>query len=131
MATNHTLISKGTKFTGEVQFSGDLHVQGDVIGNIIAEGSSELEISQTGKVEGQVNVPKVVVRGTVHGDIRASKHLELGASAIVNGNVYYSLIEMVKGAQVNGNLVHIDDEEAKKPGLGKDAKESPLKIANT
>lgn len=108
MGSHHTLISKGTRVVGEVHFNGELNVQGKVIGNIIADGDAELEISQTGYVEGQIQVPKVIIRGLIHGDIRCSKHIELAATAVINGNVYYHLLEMVKGAQVNGGLIHVD-----------------------
>ena len=113
MGSHHTLISKGTRVVGEVHFTGELNVQGQVAGNIIADGDAELEISQTGHVEGQIQVPKVIVRGLVHGDIRCSKHVELAATAVINGNVYYHLLEMVKGAQVNGGLIHVDPSERK------------------
>jgi cytoskeletal protein CcmA (bactofilin family) len=114
MASQHTLISKGTKIVGELHFTGELSVQGSIVGNIIAEGTAELEIGQSGQVEGQVEAPKVIVRGLLNGDIRSSKHIELAATAVINGNVYYHLIEIVKGAQINGNLIHLDDAVAAK-----------------
>ena len=115
MASNHTThISKGTRIVGDVHFTGELSIQGSVVGNIIADGSAELEISQSGKVEGQIRVPKIIVRGRVDGDIHCFKHIELGASAQVNGNVFYNLIEMVKGSQANGSLVYVSEEEQKK-----------------
>ena len=54
-------------------------------------------------------MPNVVVNGTVIGDVHALAHVELAAQARVHGNVYYSLIEMAMGAEVNGNLVHQSD----------------------
>lgn len=121
MGSHHTLISKGTRVVGELHFTGELNVQGKVVGNIIAEGDAELEISQTGDVEGQIQAPKVIVRGLVNGDIRCSKHVELAATAVVNGNVYYHLLEMVKGAQINGGLIYVS-AAAKKAGSGTPAK---------
>ena len=50
--------------------------------------------------------PHIIVNGTVHGDVYASKHIELASNASIKGNVYYHLIEMAMGAEVNGNLVH-------------------------
>lgn len=114
MANNHTLISKGTQVVGEIYFHGELHVQGKVVGTILADGSAELEISQGGTVEGQIQAPKVVVRGVVHGDIHCFQHVELAATAVVNGNVFYNAIEMVKGSQVTGGLVYVSAEEQKK-----------------
>jgi cytoskeletal protein CcmA (bactofilin family) len=52
-------------------------------------------------------VPNVIVNGKVFGDIYSDKHVELAAKAEIQGNVYYNLIEMVKGSKVDGNLVHL------------------------
>jgi cytoskeletal protein CcmA (bactofilin family) len=54
--------------------------------------------------------------------------LELGATAKVTGNVYYGLIEMAIGAEINGKLVH---EAAKKNGGGKSRKDETAKPADT
>lgn len=118
MGANNTLISKGTRIVGDVHFSGELNVQGKVVGNIIGDANAELEICQSGQVEGQIQVPKLIVRGLVQGDIRCSKHVELGATGVVNGNVFYHVIEMVKGSQVNGGLVHVDESEQNKSRAG-------------
>ena len=48
----------------------------------------------------------VIINGNVKGDVHCSDHVELAGKANVDGNVHYNLIEMVKGAQLNGNLVY-------------------------
>lgn len=103
-----TLISSRTAVAGDVVFSGGLHIDGRIKGTVSADESGEavLRISEVGEVEGDVIAPHVIINGTVHGDVHASKHLELAEKAAINGNVYYNLIEMAMGAQVNGNLVH-------------------------
>jgi cytoskeletal protein CcmA (bactofilin family) len=103
-----TLIGAGTRIIGDVQFTGGLHVDGFVKGNVDAPGESGsmLSISDGGVVEGSVAVPNVILNGKVIGDILAHDRLELGATAKVTGNVYYGLIEMAIGAEINGKLVH-------------------------
>jgi cytoskeletal protein CcmA (bactofilin family) len=118
MGSHHTLISKGTRIIGEVHFTGELNVEGQLVGNIIADANSELLISQSGQIEGQIQAPKIIVRGLIQGDIHCTKHLELGATAVVNGNVFYTVLEMVKGAQVNGNLIYVKESEGKKKTVG-------------
>lgn len=115
MGAHPTLISRNTRIVGDVHFTGELHIQGVVAGSIIAEGNSELEICQNGRVEGVIQVPKVIVRGTVEGDIRCWKHVELCPSANIQGNVFYHLIEVVKGAQVKGNLIYVAEAEKLMP----------------
>ena len=103
-----TLISNKTQLEGDLHFSGGLHIDGKIKGTISADESSEaiVRISDVGEVDGDVIAPHVIVNGTVHGDVHSSKHIELAANASIKGNVYYHLIEMVMGAEVNGNLVH-------------------------
>ena len=109
-----SLIGQNTELSGDVLFSGGFHVDGKASGNIHAhELSSLLTLSDHGVIEGEVRVPNIIVNGTVIGDVYASERVELAANARVTGNVYYNLIEMAMGAEVNGNLVHkIDNTES-------------------
>ncbi len=106
-----TLVATNCEFVGDVHFSDQLLVNGIVKGNIYAQAGSKavVTISEKGRVKGEIRVPNVIVNGKVYGDIRSDKHLELAAKAEVKGNVYYSLIEMVMGSRVDGNLVHMKD----------------------
>ncbi len=110
-----TLIGQNTELRGDVIFTGGLHVDGTIKGNVIAdqESGSVLSLSERGVIEGEVRVPNVVLNGTVVGDVYASNHIELAAHARVTGNVYYKIIEMARGAEVNGNLVHRGDQTAR------------------
>ncbi|MDO6748254.1 bactofilin family protein [Gilvimarinus sp. 1_MG-2023] len=121
-SNSHTLISKGTSIVGDIHFSGDLQVEGTVKGNIIVEGGADakLVVAAKGTVEGEIRVPMVVINGKVIGNVYSGKHVELAAKAVVEGNVHYQLIEMVKGAQVNGALVYGEPPQANK-GTGKSA----------
>lgn len=103
-----TLIGAGTRVIGDVQFSGGFHVDGHIKGNVDAppQSGATLSISDSGVIEGGVAVPNVILNGTVKGDILAHDRVELGATARVTGNVYYGLIEMEMGAEINGKLIH-------------------------
>ena len=108
-----TLISNKTKITGDIHFSGGLHIDGKVAGTIRAEddGDAVVRISNLAIVEGDVVAPHVIVNGRVNGDVYSTKHIELAAKASIKGNVYYNLIEMAMGAAVNGSLVHSNKEQ--------------------
>ncbi len=111
-----TLVGQHTVIKGDLNFVGGCHIDGKVIGNILAEeiDTSVLTISDRGSVEGEIKVPYIVLNGTVIGDVYAYQHIELAANARVEGNVYYNLLEMTMGAEVNGQLIHkiMDTEEA-------------------
>lgn len=110
--SNHTLIAPSAQIRGDIEFTGGLHVLGTVIGNISVGGEGgRLVIGETGCVQGEIRVPKIVVNGKVEGDVHASEHLELAEKAVIEGNVYYTLIEMVMGAQVDGKLVRQNERK--------------------
>nr|VFJ42927.1 MAG: protein CcmA, bactofilin family [Candidatus Kentron sp. DK]VFJ62593.1 MAG: protein CcmA, bactofilin family [Candidatus Kentron sp. DK] len=102
-----TLIGHGTELQGDIQFSGGLQVNGSISGNVISDEdpSSVLTLSEHGVIQGDVRVPNVIIYGTVIGNVYARNHIELPSSARVTGNVYYNLIEMSMGAEINGNLL--------------------------
>ena len=109
-----SLIGANTKMVGDVHFSGGLHIDGSVKGNVIAEGDDSLvTTSEKARIEGNVHVHNMVLSGEVVGDVYALKHIELAPNARVTGNVYYNLIEMAGGAEVNGSLIHYDNKDAK------------------
>ena len=103
-----TLVGQGTQITGDLEFTGGLHVDGTIKGNVVAEeGTTALLIlSEFGRIEGEVTVPNMVLNGEIVGDVFGSTRVELAPKARVKGSVYYNLIEMAIGAEVNGGLVH-------------------------
>jgi len=103
-----SLIGQDTEISGDVSFSGGLHIDGKVKGNVVSEEDtiSVLTLSEQGVIEGEVRVPNMILNGTVTGNVYATEHIELAPKARITGDVYYGLIEMTIGAEVNGSLVH-------------------------
>ena len=106
--TVDTLIGAKTRINGDVEFTGGLHLDGYINGNVRGDSGpgAFLSVSQQGCVEGSVVAPDVILNGIVKGDIEASGRVELGSKARVLGNVQYSVIETAVGAQINGRLIH-------------------------
>jgi cytoskeletal protein CcmA (bactofilin family) len=107
-ATVDTLIGAKTRINGDVEFSGGFHLDGYINGNVTCEGNTDafLSVSEHGCIEGSVFAPNVLLNGTVKGNIDAADRVELGAKAVVLGNVAYTVIETAVGAQINGKLIH-------------------------
>lgn len=102
-----TLIGRSARVDGDVEFSGGLHVDGTISGNVRATAGAPgmLSVSEHGVVEGSVEAPHVVLNGKVSGDIVATERVVLGAKARVQGNVHYGVIEMALGAEISGKLM--------------------------
>ena len=126
----NSLIGDRSRIVGDITFSGGLHIDGTVRGNVSAEDndSSVLNVSDRGTVEGEVKVPHLHLYGIINGDVHAYQHIELGPTARVEGNVYYALIEMAMGAEVNGQLVHLSEQERAPLALQHDAKPGTCQV---
>lgn len=108
-----SLVGHSTKISGDLDFSGGLLIDGKVIGKITAvdDDNAAITISENGYVQGEIQVPNIVINGIVEGNVYASNNVELAKKARVFGNVYYNLFEMEMGAEVNGNLVHVSEDQ--------------------
>lgn len=113
-AVVETLIGRKTEILGDVRFTGGMHVDGRIKGQIAAAGdkAAMLSLSETGVIEGDVLVPTIMLNGTVIGEVRAAEKLVLSSKAKVTGNVYYKTLQMEIGATINGQLVHDSGEVA-------------------
>jgi cytoskeletal protein CcmA (bactofilin family) len=107
-----TVIGKGTEIEGSVRFTGGLHVDGVIKGDVISGEDDEqatLTLSDQGRIEGNVKVANAMLNGTVIGDVVASHRVELAPKARISGTVTYALLEMTMGAEVNGKLIHAEE----------------------
>ena len=115
-----TLVGPQSEVSGDIKFTGGLHIEGTIKGNVIAENDSNslVQLSESGTIEGEVRAPFIVLNGVVIGDVHGGEHVELASKARVAGNVYYNLIEMAVGAEVNGKLVHTQSSDDEPLALG-------------
>lgn len=108
-----TLISRDTVIVGDLRFSGVVDIEGLVQGNLVAEPGKDalVRVVEKGRVEGEIRSPSVIINGEVEGNVYSTRHLELAAKARVQGNVFYSLVEMAAGSEVNGAMTHMAEPE--------------------
>lgn len=128
-----SLIGSNSRVNGDLNFEGGCHIDGTVKGNVSADSvsSSALSISEDGTIEGGVAVPHIILHGIVRGDVYASQRIELGPTARVIGNVYYNLIEMAIGAEINGKLVHQPEGQVPLLESSGDEIESPVQVVSS
>ena len=101
-----TLIEVGTLIKGEIIFENELFIMGEVEGDLNSDSDlAKLIVSKTGKVQGEIRVPNVVINGTIVGNVRASENLEISGTAKIFGDLHYSTIEIKGGSLITGRLV--------------------------
>ena len=109
-----TLIGATARVDGNVHFTGGLRIDGIVKGNVVAEDTGTVIVSEEATVEGEIRVGHAVINGKVIGPIHGAENVELQAKANVNGDVHYKSLEVHLGAIVQGRLVHAADARADK-----------------
>ncbi len=85
----------------EMSFNGTLHIDGYFTGNVrSAQGTLVLE--QAGEIDTDIEVGVAVIHGTVVGDIKARRRIELGSAARVIGDLYTPALTVEPGAIFEG-----------------------------
>jgi cytoskeletal protein CcmA (bactofilin family) len=106
----HSILRGDTKLTGDLFFSGKLHVFGSVTGNIISNtnANSYLILEEGSEVNGEIRAGNILVRSQITGNIFSFNRLSLKATAVIQGDVHYNELEMEQGSTINGNLATIE-----------------------
>ena len=101
-----SVIGAGMRVQGPCTFSDGLQIDGEVLGDVTAEGGqpSVLVIGEGGSVQGAISADHVVIGGSVVGPVLARELLELQSKARVQGDVRYKTLEMQQGAVIAGQL---------------------------
>ena len=96
-----TIIGDGFVFTGELQGSSVIRIEGKIIGNVNVDAG--VVLGEKGFIEGNIKSQSVIIYGTVNGDVK-STHLEIKKTGHVNGEITTDSLEIELGAQYNGKL---------------------------
>ena len=101
------VLNRKLKIAGDVYFSGILHVECTIEGDLISDDEGgTLILSDAGHIKGSVKASNVMVNGRIDGNVLANNKVELYEKSRINGDLHYNLLEMAVGAGVNGKLVH-------------------------
>ncbi|MDP8212564.1 MAG: polymer-forming cytoskeletal protein [Candidatus Zapsychrus exili] len=79
----------------------NLKINGNFQGNLETKGT--LTVGTKAKIEANINGDNIVIAGKVNGDIVANKMLVLMPTAMLNGNISTSKLNIVEGAIFQGS----------------------------
>ena len=106
-----TILSAEIDFSGTLNFEKPLLIRGRVSGEILAQGilaQGILVVDEQAVVEANINAPRVIVKGSVKGNITASDRVEVAVTGKLVGNVTAPEIFMETGCAFNGRCTMID-----------------------
>jgi cytoskeletal protein CcmA (bactofilin family) len=97
----NTLLGRGSEFEGKLTFEGTVRVDGKIRGEIFSDDI--LVVGEGAEVQAEISVGVVIVEGSVTGNIRAQRAVELHAPARVKGNIVTPSLFIDKGVLFEGN----------------------------
>ena len=80
----------------------NLRINGSFEGKLETRGS--LTIGENAKVKANIYGDRIVVAGTITGDIQATQGLSVIAPAVVQGNIATPLLSVGEGAMIEGQI---------------------------
>ena len=95
-----TILSEDIEFSGILNFEKPFLIRGKLSGDIAATGL--LVVDENAVVEANIKASRVVIRGSVKGDVTAAEKVEITVSGKLLGNVITPEIYMESGCVFNG-----------------------------
>ena len=95
-----TLLGRGATFEGKLTFEGTVRLDGRFKGEVVTD--DVLVIGDGAHVEAELDVGEVIVQGTVVGNIKAKRSIEVHAPGRVKGDLHTPSLQIDKGVMFEG-----------------------------
>lgn len=97
------------ELNGELTFENVLRVNGHIAGKVFSRKGT-LIVDASAKVEAHIEVGVCVISGTVVGDVVGHERVEVGAGAVVEGNISTPKLSIKPGAVFHGDCRMLKEE---------------------
>jgi cytoskeletal protein CcmA (bactofilin family) len=95
-----TLLGRGATFEGKLTFDGTVRIDGRFKGEVFSD--DVLVIGEGAHVEAEIDIGEVIVQGTVVGNIKAKRSIEIHAPGRVKGDLHTPSLQIDKGVMFEG-----------------------------
>ncbi len=106
---SNNIIGEGTSLKGNLKTSGNVRLEGDVIGDI--SSSSKVACGETSFVDGNVTAENAELAGKVSGKVTVKELLILKSTAKIDGDISTNNLIIESGANFNGACSMGKEEE--------------------
>lgn len=100
ITNSSNVIGKGTVLEGNIETSGNIRIEGKIIGNL--KSKAKVALGNSSLVDGNVSAQNADIEGTVKGKVEISDMLVLKATATVHGDISTGKLVVEPGAVFNG-----------------------------
>jgi cytoskeletal protein CcmA (bactofilin family) len=95
-----TLLGRGAAFEGKLTFDGTVRIDGRFKGEVFSDDT--LVIGEGAHVEAEIDIGEVIVQGTVVGNIKAKRSIEIHAPGRIKGDLHTPALQIDKGVIFEG-----------------------------
>jgi cytoskeletal protein CcmA (bactofilin family) len=110
----HTLLGKGSEFTGKLTFEGQVRIDGRFNGEISTKDT--IVIGDGARVEATISAGTVIIHGTVVGNVTAAQIIELKTPGRVKGDLTTPALTIERGASYDGTCKMAEGRATPAPG---------------
>ena len=109
-----TLLGRGAAFEGKLTFDGTVRIDGRFKGEVFSD--DVLVIGEGAHVEAEIDIGEVIIQGTVVGNIKAKRSIEIHAPGRVKGDLTTPSLQIDKGVIFEGRSFMENAASANRPG---------------
>ncbi len=96
----NTLLGRGSEFEGKLTFEGTVRIDGKLKGEVFSD--DVLVVGEGAMLEAEVDIGEIIIQGTVVGNIRAKRSVEIHAPGRVEGDITTPELQIAKGVIFEG-----------------------------
>lgn len=108
-----TLLGQGSEFEGKLTFEGTVRIDGVLKGEVFS--NDVLIVGEGARLEAEIDIGDIIIQGTVIGNIRARRSIEVLAPGRVNGDMTTPSLQIEKGVVFEGRSFMEGQTLAKNP----------------
>jgi cytoskeletal protein CcmA (bactofilin family) len=109
-----TLLGRGAAFEGKLTFDGTVRIDGRFKGEVFSD--DVLVIGEGAHVEAEIDIGEVIIQGTVVGNIKAKRSIEIHAPGRVKGDLHTPSLQIDKGVIFEGRSFMENAAPIPRPG---------------
>ena len=102
-------LDSGASFKGELEFEDTMRIDGRFNGKIVSK--NELIVGESATIEGDIQVGRIAISGTVVGKIVADQRVEIHRNGKVYSDIDTPALIIEEGAIFQGNCVMGDNKK--------------------
>src|SRR5262245_31745188 len=95
-----TLLGRGSEFEGKLTFEGTVRIDGKLSGEIFSD--DVLVVGEGAEVHAEIDVGEIIVQGTIVGNVRAKRAVEVHAPGRIRGDITTPSLQIDKGVTFEG-----------------------------